>query len=70
MSFKIEKNVPMPTEARGRNGKYPWPNMQVGDSVVVDYTAKQASYKYAIYHGLTFTARRQDDGNYRVWRVK
>lgn len=35
MTYEIESNVPMPASRRGRTPKYPFANMQIGDSFFV-----------------------------------
>jgi hypothetical protein len=65
----IEKNIPLPTETRGRKSKYPWDKMEIGDSfycaskgayVLTARQQKVTSHKYA--------CRRERDG-FRVWRI-
>ena len=65
----IEKGVPLPPR-RGPVSKYPFAEMEVGDSFVTDImsirgTAKQAAARY----GKKFTVRRVAEG-FRVWRIE
>jgi len=68
-SIKIEKGVPVP-DRRGNN-KYPWADMEVGDSFFV-VTDKIANFKRNVYaknrNGKEFTACAEGDGC-RVWRT-
>ena len=70
--FVIEKGVPAP-EARYRN-KYPFGEMEVGDSFFVPGgeagKLSNSASVYARYHGrkLKFSARKVEGGA-RVWRV-
>ena len=74
--FKIEKNVPIPPRAGGRNGsKYPFRQLQVGDSTFVEgkpskiASALQAAAK--LMPKVSFTSRATtEDGKdgVRVWR--
>ena len=71
--FKIEKNVPLP---RSRS-KYPWTEMEVGDSFFVpgrDGDAVIGCFgKQAKDWGWKFSARtRHEQGIFgvRVWRIK
>lgn len=34
-SFTIDKNIPLPTDMRSRESKYPWSIMEVGDSIFI-----------------------------------
>lgn len=75
MSIKIEKNKPIPE--KGRKGKYPWGDMEVGDSFL-------ASSRHVVFGSLAnynknMKAKRrkqigietQTEGNQcRVWRIK
>jgi len=66
--IKIDKGVPVPLN---RRTKYPWADMEVGDSFFV-VTDKIANFKRNVYaknrNGKEFTARAEGDGC-RVWRT-
>lgn len=72
----IDKNVPMP-EGRARS-RYPYADMEVGDSffVVTNGTDENAtarrlrgsSFTYGKKAGSKFSVRKMDNG-FRVWRV-
>lgn len=66
--FKIEKAVPIP---RG-NAKYPFKEMQVGDSFFVPKdrvkNAQIAAYAWAKRNGVVL-ASRSVDGGLRIWRT-
>lgn len=69
--IKIEKGVPIPRKGL----KYPWPEMEVGDSFAFFPNLKPVS-AYAATHNASkayaprkFEARRDADGNMRCWRV-
>lgn len=72
--FKIEKGVPI-TGSRGVKGswKYPFANMQIGDSFVVPDCPRDridgAIYKARRVLGWSFAKRKEGTG-YRVWRVE
>jgi hypothetical protein len=73
-AFTIERDVPMPTgDGRGRPTTYPFGSMLVGDSFTVGEergrSAVRAAYLYGSRHGLTFTVRKLESGNYRIWRA-
>lgn len=74
MRYKIESCVAVP-EARGRYRKYPFNEMQTGDSFVVardevDRLRSSASW-YGKRNGLKFAIRCVDpvNGEYRCWRI-
>ncbi len=73
MSFEIEKGVPMPPTGPARL-KYPFANMQPGDSFAVPSEdgnrLRAAASFYGIQKGWILTCRRQPDGSVRCWRVK
>lgn len=69
--FKIEKNVPMPNGLRTRGSRYPFPQMEVGDSFFAQGsrgTIASAAHTYGKKHGFRFSSRTEGDG-VRVWRV-
>lgn len=72
--FKIEKDVPVALSVMGRPSRYPFTDMEPGDSILVPAEhEKQAGWsaaKYAAYHGKTFASRKQSDGSRRIWRLE
>ena len=69
--FVIEKNIPLPQKRR-RPSRYPFADMNVGDSFLTSNTSVRGSMiAYAKRHksmGLRFIAETQADGRIRVWR--
>lgn len=75
----IETNIPMPPAkgGQGRPTKWPFTQMQVGESVLVPgracNTAECPAYNAAkqVGHqaGAKFTGRAQGDGTVRIWRT-
>jgi hypothetical protein len=76
--FKIEKKVPTPPKPTNSRAKYPWREMDIGDSFFVP-CKKEDMVKFRKSLGacacapklkpLKFTVR-YVDGGVRVWRVK
>ncbi len=69
---KIDKSVPIP-QGRSSHSKYPWRELQVGDSFFVkDKEASDLSGYFAPLrrkYGLRFVSRTVD-GGVRIWRVE
>jgi hypothetical protein len=74
----IDKGIPVPT-MRIRPSKYPWADMDVGDSFLVEATAEEMKARSAsISRGATAAAKqlgrkftvRKVDGGVRVWRTE
>jgi hypothetical protein len=66
-SIKIDKDVPL-------IGKYPFENMQVGDSFLLPETIKRtsvavAAMRYGRNNNKKFTVRKTKDG-FRCWRTE
>jgi hypothetical protein len=76
MTFQIETGVPVPARASGRRGgKYPFADMDVGDSFLVEGEVKPATVRSAVG---AFAKRNPDFGKFavratedglRVWRT-
>lgn len=70
---KIDRNIPIPAEARGRPNRYPFNQMNVGDSFAFPADIKTATAHAAARHhsraGMRFIARKQPGGGYRCWRT-
>lgn len=77
--YKIEKGVSM---ASGRRSpKYPWPDMEPGDSIVVPLDGRPPHSRRATVHRSAITwaalnepgakyATRVVEGGIRIWRVR
>lgn len=73
--YEIEKGIPLPTNTR--NSKYPYKDMQVGDSFLIpahpeDVPQWLKSIRNSMFaagkrHGIKLTAAAAD-GGVRVWR--
>ena len=78
MKQVIDRNVPFPTwKGKGRYAKYPWPDMEVGDSVFFDDQPTGTKSKQAFAARAwgrtqsvkkTFAARKEGKG-VRIWRI-
>lgn len=75
MNFKIETDVPIPQSAHGRPPKYPFRELEIGESFFVqnteDHQVRTIRFLISYYkkkHGLKFKTMRENNG-LRVWRV-
>lgn len=69
MNYVIEKNVPTPKVFGRGCSKYPFSQMQVGDSFVADKKARCAATNFGKRHGLKFSSRAEGD-SIRIWRIE
>lgn len=73
--IKIDKDIPVPPDLLKRKGqpwKYPFRDMEIGDSFEVDnvLSARQQMYQFHKTTKKRFTIRNPDNVNgYRCWRV-
>jgi hypothetical protein len=67
--MKIETDIPVPVSTRSR--KYPFMDMQVGESIWFDEQVNGRAYRSALStgtrHNLKFVARKENSG-IRIWR--
>jgi hypothetical protein len=76
-TYQLEVGVPIPRRARGRSGsKYPFHEMEVGQSFLADAETKASTLRSAVGAYLKrsdavgkFAVRVTDDG-VRVWRIE
>ena len=71
--YKIEKGFPIPLPCKRGKAKYPWRELEVGDSFFVAgaksvIIASSANGFAARHPGLNFVCR-QVEGGVRVWRI-
>lgn len=79
MPAVIETDKPIPAPGAGRPMRWPWPDMQVGDSIDVGgdrtpaYSAYSAARMWGVRHPVgkkrrLFRIRKTGD-SWRVWRI-
>ncbi len=68
MSYKIDKNIPL-----SATDKYPFSEMEVGDSFAVSIDdegkVRSASQNHGRKHGKKFSIRKFENA-YRCWRIQ
>ena len=69
----IDKNIPIPNGApRGAPPKYPFRDMEVGDSVLFPEAQQKivaAAHVHGKFTGKKFKTRSTEDGGVRIWRI-
>lgn len=74
--FAIDKNVPAPAGSgrRGAPAKYPFSEMEFGDSFEVDSTKSQSvrtsAAQFGRRTGRKFSVKQAGPGKHRCWRVE
>jgi hypothetical protein len=68
-AYKIEKNVPIPTSNGRGQRKYPFSELEIGDSVVIPSKSRSAAYSWAHLHSRRFVCKPVDADTIRVWRT-
>lgn len=69
--FKIEKGIPLSKVNLSRPFRYPWAQMEVGDSFIFQGERKNiatVAHAYGRRHNIKFATRNMPDG-VRVWRI-
>lgn len=66
--YKIEKDVPIPPKNAGRGSKYPFPEMEVGDSILVELKQSSAATLTRAIPDMKFATRKVEGGT-RIWRI-
>lgn len=72
IKLPIDKNIPIPRRKTGRVSKFEYLlDMKVGDSAMVtNYRDACTAQMLLSRHNMLATIRKQENGKYRVWRVK
>jgi hypothetical protein len=72
MKPAIDKDIPIPKRKTGRASKFEYLlGMKVKDSVMVNtYRDACTAQMLLSRHNMVATIRKQEDGKYRVWRIK
>lgn len=70
-TIKLEPNIPIPRGTRGVENRFPFKEMNVGDSFfTADRSARQAAYDFAQNRNFNMKfATRKVDGGLRIWRI-
>lgn len=66
---KIEKGIPMPDTSEHGNTKYPFHELEIGDSFLCNSRWSHQLCSDRSRNGKKFIARKQPDGRYRIWRI-
>lgn len=72
MIIKIDKNVDIPLLERGR---YPWAEMEIGDSFFIEGASQQqlssSAHGWSLRRGakIKFRTKKEKNGA-RIWRIK
>jgi len=67
---QIEHGIPIPEEKHATGITHIISQMEIGDSIVVNYTKAQGIASIAQRIGYKTTKRKIKDGWYRVWRIE
>lgn len=69
--IEIDKNIPMPERHHG-NSKWPWDEMEVGDSFLAEKAKHPSSVQIParLARNGFEVVKRREDGGVRVWRIK
>ena len=77
--YEIEKNVQIPVKHTkgGRKPKYPFGEMEVGDSFIVEgrcwsetSSFRTAAFYFGTRHNIKFSVRKINENSVRCWRIK
>ncbi len=75
MPVDIIKGAPIPERANngGRPSIWPWEQMEVGDSFIMDKPRSKArpqAYRAGSRYGFKFTTRKIDANTTQIWRIE
>ena len=76
MIYTIDTSQPMPKNTRGRNPKYPFHAMKVGDSFEITdnklyTTTAMSAYQHGRRYNKKFSIKKDSEkGSVRCWRTK
>lgn len=80
IEYIIEKNIPVPPRAKFRKGRYPFREMEVGDSFTFNLEYSRENMSLASNAGRSwgktqtpvkkFIVRKTEDNRIRIWRIE
>ena len=71
MVYKVESGHPIPENRRGRRAKYPFRDMEIGDSFICPHErVRLAAASHAKRNGVRFTVRKIAGGKFQCWRTE
>ena len=68
--YKISKRIQIPDRKRGRPHKYPFAQMEIGDSFDAKRVAAWSAMGYGKRHDMEFAERKIGKNKIRIWRVQ
>lgn len=66
----IEKDIPIPEESKAKGITHILQLMEIGDSILVNYSKSQGIASIAQRLNIKTTRRKVKDGWYRIWRIE
>ena len=69
MAYRVSRKIAIPSTGAGRDPKYPFPELEIGESFEVATTnEKNAARKRFEHRGQRIVTRSTDNG-FRIWRI-
>ena len=69
MAYRVSKKIAVPTVGAGRDPKYPFPHLEIGESFeVATVNEKNAARKRFETRNQRIVTRSTDNG-FRIWRI-
>tara|TARA_R100001510_G_scaffold18526_1_gene16023 strand:+ start:542 stop:754 length:213 start_codon:yes stop_codon:yes gene_type:complete len=69
MAYRVSRKIAVPATGAGRDSKYPFPELEIGESFeVVTVNEKNAARKRFERRGQRIVTRMTDNG-FRIWRI-
>tara|TARA_R100000654_G_scaffold72333_1_gene104106 strand:- start:930 stop:1142 length:213 start_codon:yes stop_codon:yes gene_type:complete len=69
MAYRISRKIAVPATGAGRDLKYPFPELEIGESFEVTTTSEKNAARKRFYNRNQRIATRMTDNGFRIWRI-
>jgi len=69
MAYRVSKKISVPATGAGRDPKYPFPELEIGESFEVTTTTEKNAARKRFYNRNQRIVTRMTDNGFRIWRI-
>ncbi len=69
MAYRVSRKIAVPATGAGRDPKYPFPELEIGESFEVTTTSEKNAARKRFYTRQQRIVTRSTDNGFRIWRI-
>ena len=69
MAYRVSRKIAVPSTGAGRDPKYPFPELEIGESFEVTTTTEKNAARKRFYNRNQRIVTRMTNNGFRIWRI-